>query len=188
MLYRYVVITLFMGLFSSCAQKVYQKEDYTFYDKTFKLDASSGLRTDGVYVLDRIWTDENGGITKQPKEHRFYKFYEGGQCNLTLDPSGEIKTKEEYIAAVSKDFVIKKSTLFEGYYKLKDDRIVIQSVVVPRKQFEYKYGYVDHDSLIIVKATTEGSGKFDDSYFTAYYKEYYVFVPLAVKNVAQPQW
>jgi len=177
-----------MGLFSSCAQKVYQKEDYTFYDKAFKLDVSSGLRTDGVYVLDHIWTDENGGTTKQPKEHRFYKFYKGGQCNLTLEPSGEIKTKEEYISAVSKDFVSKKSTLFEGYYKLEKNKIVLQSVVVPRRQFEYKYGFVEQDNLIIVKATTEGKGKFEDKYFTHYYKEYYVFVPLGIKNEGQPQW
>lgn len=186
--YRYIAMIWFLGLFSSCAQKVYQKEDYTFYDKSFKLNASAALRTDGIYVVDHIWTDENGGTTKQPKEHRFYKFYTSGQCNLTLDPANEIKTKEDYINAVGKDFSIKKNTLFEGYYKLENNKIIIQSVVVPRKQFEYKYGYVDQDSLIIIKATNEGKGKFGDKYFTAYYKEYYVFVPLGIKNESEPQW
>lgn len=44
------------------------------------------------------------------------------------------------------------------------------------------------DSLIIVKATSEGKGKFDDIYFTQTYKEFYVFVPLDIKNENDPQW
>jgi len=189
MLYRYIVVMiLFLGIFSSCAQKVYKKEDYTFYDTSFRLHASSPLRTDGVYVLDRIWTDENGGTTKQPKDHCFYKFYIQGQCNLTLDPENSIKTKDDYRTAVSKNLSQRKNTLFEGYYKLENNRIILQSVVVPRRQFEYKYGYVENDSLVIVKVTTDGKGKFDDKYFTGYYKEYYVFVPLGIKNEAEPKW
>ncbi|MCD0467207.1 hypothetical protein [Flavobacterium sp. ENC] len=179
---------LFIGLCASCTPKVYQKNDYTFYDQTFILDASSGLRTDGVYVLDHIRTEENGGTVRQPKEHRFYKFYSTGQCNLTLDPSGVIKTKTDYSEAVSKDFTLKKNTLFEGYYRLENNRIIIQSIVVPRKQFEYKYGYLEQDNLILVQATTEGKGKFDDRYFTGFYKEYYVFMPLDIKKESEPQW
>ena len=179
---------LFLCLLFSCTKKIYQKSDYTFYDKTFILDVSSGLRTDGVYVLDQIWTDENGGTFKKPKEHRFYKFYQTGQSNLTIDPTHKITTKEEYINNLSKDFLPKKSILFEGYYKLTDNKIIIQSLVVPRQQFEYKYGYVEKDSLMLVASTTKGKGQFRDEYFAAVYKEYYVFVPLGIKNENEPQW
>ena len=186
--FRIFIVLLFFGLFFSCSQKIYQKTDYPFYDSTFKLNASSALRTDGVYVLDHIWTDENGGTTKPPKEHRFYKFYATGQSNLTLDPSNEIKTKEQYLETLNGDYSIKNKTLFEGYYKLEKNKIVIQSVVVPRQQFEYKYGYLEKDTLIIVKSTTDGRGKFEDKNFTKTYKEYYVFMPLDIKNGKDPQW
>ena len=184
---KYLIVIFFLSLFLSCARKIYQKTDYTFYDKSFKLDTLSGLRTDGVYVLDQIWTNQNGGTFKKPKEHRFYKFYVSGQCNLTIDPTHEIKTKSDYVNAVSKDSV-KKYTLFEGYYKLKSNKVIIQGLVVPRQQFEYKYGFVEKDSLIIVKSTTQGKGQFLDANFTLAYKEYYVFIPLNIKNEGEPQW
>ena len=62
-----VILLLFLGLFFACAKKIYQKNDYAFYDNAFKLDTSSALRSDGVYVLNDIWTDENGGTAKPPK-------------------------------------------------------------------------------------------------------------------------
>ncbi|WP_125721800.1 hypothetical protein [Flavobacterium ustbae] len=185
---QYAVIVLLVMLVFSCAGKIYMKEDYTFYNSNFRLDQSASLRTDGVYVLQSIWTAENGGILKQPKDHRFYKFYATGQCNLSLDSSFEIKTEKDYADAVSKDFLMQKNTLFQGYYKLSADRIAIESRVVPRHQFEYKYGYVKKDSLIIVKAGNSKKGTFDDSNFPEYYKEYYVFKPLALPNENQPQW
>lgn len=179
---------LFMLVFSSCAPKIYQKRDYTFYNKAFNLDSSSLLRTDGVYVLNRIWTDENGGTVKQPQNHLFYKFYNTGQCNLTVDLSNEIKTEKEYQNAVNKDLQKQNNTLFQGYYKISQPKIIIQRKVTPRKLFEYKYGYIEKDTLIIVKSTIEGKGEFDTKYFTGYYKEYYVFVPLQIKNEGEPQW
>lgn len=182
------IVILFLGLFFSCGKKLYQKNDFPFYDEAFKLEASSVLRTDGVYVLDHIWTDENGGTTKPPKNHTFYKFYKTGQCNLTLDLSNEIKSKEDYFNVINKDFEEKKNTLFEGYYKLQNNKIVIQSAVVPRQQFEFKYGYVEKDSLILVKSTIDRKGKFDDKHFTKNYKEYYIFMPLDIKNERDPKW
>ena len=187
MQFRFCCMLLLLGLFSSCAQKLYQKNYYSFYDEGFTISPGSAVRTDGVYVLDRIWTDENGGTTKQPKEHRFYKFYATGQSNLTLDPENSIKTDQDYITAVKKDFIKKDHTLFEGYFKQQGNKLIIQSVVVPRKQFEYKYGYVEGNNFVIVKSTHEGKGKFDDKYFTDYYKEYYVFHPLNIIE-GTPQW
>lgn len=148
-------------LFNSCSEKIYQKEDYSFYNKTFKVDPSSLLRTDGIYILSWIWTNENGGVLKQTNDHRFYKFYSTGQCNLTLDLDLKIKTEQDYVEEVEKDFLPIKQTLFQGYYKLSGEKIIMQSRVVPRKQFEYKYGYIKKDSLIIVKVATQGKGAFD---------------------------
>jgi len=182
------LIMVFVLVFSSCSPKIYQKGDYTFYNKAFNLDSSSLLRTDGVYVLDRIWTDEKGGTVKQPQNHIFYKFYKTGQCNLTVDLSDEIKTEKEYLNTVIKDLEKQNITLFQGYYKISEPKIIIQRRVTPRRLFEYKYGYVEKDTLIIVKSTIEGKGNFDTKYFTEYYKEYYVFVPLQIKNEGEPQW
>lgn len=185
--YQVVFVIVFLELFFSCAKNIYQKDDFPFYDPAFKLAASSELKTNGVYVLDRIWTNENGGAYKQPKEHRFYKFYTTGQCNLTLDLSHQIKTNEDYGNAVNKDLLL-KNTLFEGYYKIENNKVVIQRRVVPRRQFEYLYGYIERDSLIIVKSTIEGKGKFHEKDFSQTYREYYIFLPLEIKNEKAPQW
>lgn len=184
----WLFIIPFVLVFFSCSPKIYQKGDYTFYNKAFSLDSSSLLRTDGVYVLDRIWTDENGGTVKQPQNHLFYKFYNTGQCNLTVDLSNEIKTEKEYQNTISKDLEKQNNTLFQGYYKISQPKIIIQSRVTPRGLFEYKYGYIEKDTLIIVKSTIEGKGGFDTKYYTGYYKEYYVFVPLQIQNEGEPQW
>ena len=68
-------MVLLLGFFSSCGTKHFSKKDYTFFDESFKPEPASLLRMDGVYVLSKIWTNENGGIEKEPKEHKFYKFY-----------------------------------------------------------------------------------------------------------------
>jgi len=183
-----IVLMILLLIFSSCSPKIYQKEDYPFYNKSFHLDTSSALRTDGVYVLDHIWTDQNGGTVKKPENHIFYKFYKTGQCNLTVDLSNEIKTEKQYQNVINIDFDKQSSTLFQGYYKISEPKIIIQRRVTPRKLFEYKYGYLEKNTLIIVKSTIDGRGKFDDKYYTGYYKEYYVFVPLETKNEGQPQW
>jgi hypothetical protein len=179
-----VCMLLILSLFTSCAQKHFSGADYTFYEKGFRLDPSSSLRADGIYILDRIWTDENGGTEEDANEHKFYKFYKTGQCNMILDLENKIKTEEHYVSAIQKDADQNKmGTLFEGYYKLQEDRIVIQRILHPVKQFEYKYGYVLKDTLVLVKSTIEGKGEFKDKFFTDYYKEYYVFKPLDNKAI-----
>ena len=37
---------------------MYVKEDYTLYEQDFKRNPISQLRTDGVYVLENIWTKD----------------------------------------------------------------------------------------------------------------------------------
>lgn len=186
---------LLFGLFS-CAQKLYVKDDYTLYDKNFLLQDNSLLKTNGIYVLESIWTQENGGTERKPneKEHMFYKFYKTGQVNLTVDLNNTIKTEQDYIERIKKDFEEynqgEKKTLFEGYYKLKENKIVIQRKVVPRRQFNYRYGYVEENKIIIVSSTHLGNGKFDDKHFTKFYRETYRFMPLTTEKTEslKPYW
>jgi hypothetical protein len=183
---KYAMIIL-LGLFFSCGAQHFSKKDYTFYDKDFRLPPNAVLRTDGVYVLESIWTDDNGGTTKKPDVHKFYRFYNTGQCNLILDVDNKISTPQHFAEAV-KAASNRDKTLFEAYYKLKADKIIIEGVKAqPVKQFEYKYGYVVNNELVIVKATIDGKGKFDDKYFTDYYKEHYRFVHLDNLN-DYPNW
>ena len=67
------ILVLILSTFS-CAQKYYEKDDYTFYDTKFKLDSNSLLRTDGVYVIEKIETDENGGRQQFLKKQPFIGF------------------------------------------------------------------------------------------------------------------
>ena len=189
-----LTLLVFMFILNSCGQKFYTKQDYSFFDKNFVLNANATLKTDGVYVLQSIWSDENGGVFKTLESPKFYKFYKTGQSNLTLCDKN-IKSDQDYVNLVRNGVIDseknKKSlgTLFQGYYKLQDNRIVIQSVNAPLRQFTYSYGFVESDKLIIVKKTIEGHGKFDDQYFTNYYKETYLFKPLNNINPdVAPNW
>lgn len=184
-------IMIFSIGFFSCSKKMYVKDDYTFYKPNFHLSDNSKLRTDGVYVLENIWTKDS---ERKPTEHIFYKFYETGQSNLTVDLNHEINSKEEYISSIKNqinstnktDF----TTHFEGYYNLKENKIIIQSVNVPRNLFNYNYGFIQDGELIIVKETISGKGKFEDKFFTDYYKATYKFLPLDKKQLEnlQPGW
>lgn len=177
--------------FFSCSKKMYVKDDYTFYDQKFKIDPNSPLRTDGVYVLESIWTKDS---ERKADEHQFYKFYKNGQSNLTVDINHEINSEEEYIESILKQ--VKNTnqdefkTHFESYYKLEGNKIVIQRVSIPRNIFTYNYGFVEKDKLILVKETIDGKGKFDNKYFTDYYKATYKFLPLDYEKLEnlKPGW
>lgn len=192
---KLTIMILLFGLFS-CTQKLYVKEDYSLYDKNFFFPENSSLKTNGVYVLESIWTNENGGKERNPneKEHMFYKFYQTGQVNLTVDLDNTIKTEQDYIERINQDFIQykkgEKHTLFEGYYKLKGDKIVIQRKVVPRKQYNYRYGYLQDGKLIIVTSTHLGKGEFDEKHFTNFYKETYRFKPFSTAKLEsqKPYW
>jgi hypothetical protein len=189
-----LTLVVFMFILNSCGQKFYTKQDYSFFDKNFVLNADAALKTEGVYVLESIWSDENGGVFKSTESAKFYKFYKSGQSNLTLFDKN-IKSDQDFLKLIENGVLDseknKKSlgTLFQGYYKLQNSRIVIQSVNASLRQFSYSYGFVENDKLIIVKKTTEGGGSFDDQYFTNYYKETYLFKPLNNINPdVVPNW
>lgn len=184
-------IMLFSIAFFSCSKNVYVKHDYPFYQEKFQLPPGVNLRTDGVYVLETIWSEN---AEKKPTEHIFYTFFETGQSNLTIDINKEINTENEYIESIKNHIEQTKKndfkTHFEGYYKVDSNKIVIQSVNVPRRLFVYNYGFIEKDKLILVKETIDGKGKFDDKYFTNYYKATYRFIPLdktKTKNLI-PGW
>lgn len=186
-----VWIMIFSIGFFSCSKNVYVKNDYTFYKQNFLLSSNSKLRTDGVYILERIWTKDS---ERKVTEHIFYKFYENGQSNLTIDLDNEIKTEKEYLKSIKNHIYSTNkadfTTHFEGYYNLEKDKIVIQSVNIPRNILVYNYGFIEDEKLILVKETTDGKGKFEDKYFTDYYKATYIFLPLDKTQLANlaPGW
>lgn len=177
-----------MNLLSCYTNKFYSKNDYSLYQRDFHLSDSALLRTDGVYLQTRIWTDENGGKERIPKEKKIYKFYNTGQANMILDIDNSLKTNQQYIDALNARINKVTPTLFEGYYQLNGKRMVIQSVNPPRNMFSYTYAVLESNKLIIVKSTIKGKGKIDDKFFTDYYKEYYIFVPTGDEFYMQPNW
>lgn len=172
--------------FASCGKKLYQKADYPFYTDRVDANANPALKTDGVYILDRIVP--NGTTAKAPTDIQFYKFYPGGQSNLFIDTANTIRSDADYIRLVAKDTVQKKRTLFEGYYRTAHQKIVIQGVNIPRHQFDYEYGYLKRDTLIIVKSSHLGNGTFKEKNLSGNYREYYIFKPLKQLTGLVPTW
>jgi len=187
----FMVLCMLAGLCSCNFQRHYVKDDYPFYQHGYLLPKTTLLKTNGVYVLDRIVTSETDSWGKQPKERLSYKFYPGGQVNLIVDLDDKLKRPENYQdafnEAISRNEAAKSATLFEGYYRLNGDRLVIQRMSTPRKQFEYTYALVRENELIVVKSTIERSGKIANKYFTNYYKAYYRFLPTDT-NYVVPNW
>lgn len=187
-----ICLLVFSSLISCNTHKRYFQSDYSFYDKNFQSDPASLLRKDGIYVQQKIRTNENGGKETIPTERKIYKFYKGGQANIVLDPTKKLKTAEDYIHAFNNR--IKESreqspaTLFERYYREEGNRLVIQAVNKPLNQFYYEYALLEKDALIIVKSTIEGKGKIEDKYYTDYYKEIYKFIPTGETAFLEPNW
>lgn len=168
------------------------KADYSLYNPDFELVNTSPLRTDGVYVLVKIWTNQNGGTERVATERKIYKFYPGGQVNLILDPEHKLTTGEAYVQAFNEGIEESKkkgsATLFEGYYKIENDKMVLQRWVTPRKQFSYDYFLLEKDDIIIgISSTINGKGQIAAKYFTEYYKAYYSFIPTE-DNYSIPNW
>ena len=178
-------------MFFSCGPKFYSKKEYSFYNEDFVLPENSPLQTDGFYVLESSWSKRDD-VTTKPVNYQVYKFFKKGQSNVLLTDS--LKNPEEYVTAMQKqiqEYGKNKNeyTLFQGYFKLQGNKIIIQEVNAVIRQFSYRYGYVENNKLIIVKTTTDGNGQFNDKYFTDYFKSTYVFVPFekAEKELI-PNW
>lgn len=185
-------LLLLYSLTGCNTQKKYFQKDYSFYDRNFHPDPASLLRSDGVYVQEKIRTNEQGGKERVPAERKIYKFYKGGQANMILDPDRRVETTTDYATAfnvrIRESTAEKKRTLFERYYKYDGNRMVIQAVNTPRNQFYYEYALLEKDGLILVKSTHRGGGEIKDKYYTDYYKEYYRFVPTGENGYLEPNW
>ncbi|EFK56036.1 hypothetical protein ACFU8T_04685 [Sphingobacterium spiritivorum] len=188
-----LLVTGICAAFVACnSYKFYQNKDYSFYQPDFRLSDTSMLRTDGVYVLQEIWTSQRDTKrTVTAKEREIYKFYPAGQVNMVLDPEDTTSRKGTYAAAFNNsiaDQIAKKSrTLFQSYYKTEGDRLVVQRMNTPLAQFNYTYFTVKKDTLIQVSSTIDGGGQIRDKYYTDYYKAYYIFVPVK-DTFTPPNW
>ena len=78
-------IMIFSIGFFSCSKKMYVKDDYSFYKQNFQLPSDSKLRTDGVYVLDSIWTKDS---ERKATEHQFYKFFKNSPLGTAAAAGG----------------------------------------------------------------------------------------------------
>jgi hypothetical protein len=187
------LLLILLWLISGCTfQKRYIKEDYSFYSEDFKLGSITPIRTDGVYVSDKIEIDATSGKQTMRKDKRVYKFYPTGQVNMVLDLNNELKSDEDYRKAFNRRIteisMSKAATLFEGYYQIKENKMVIQFVNQPLRQFYYTYAYLAEKQFIIVNKTHVGRGKIKDKYYTSNYKESYRFEPKTVDDYLEPNW
>ncbi|RKS26003.1 hypothetical protein CLV94_1054 [Flavobacterium endophyticum] len=185
-------IMLLAVAFFSCSKSMYTKQDYRLFEENFLLSPNTPLRTDGVYVLESVWNKDTG--ERKADEHIFYKFYNTGQANLTVDLDKSINTSQEYLESIKKHIASTNKggfkTHLEGYYHLEGNKIVIERITVPRDVAVYSYGYVENGKLVIVTETIEGKGKLNDKYFTDFYKATYVFLPLEKSELEnlKPGW
>jgi len=173
-MYR-IIILIFtvVWLISGCTSpKRYARNDYSFYRSNFKLDSTALLHTDGVYVLEKIVTDQNRDKQEGLKEKKVYKFYPTGQVNMVIDDN----------------LIASRGTLFEGYYRINNNKLVIQSVNQPLRQFYYSYAYITNQQMVIVLKTHLGRGKMKDKYYHSSYKEYYRFEPNSNRDYTIPGW
>ncbi|TCD00527.1 hypothetical protein [Pedobacter psychroterrae] len=175
------LLLVLVWLFAGCNfKKYYVRDDYSFYSKEFQLDKASLLQTDGVYLSDK------------KEVATIYKFYPTGQVNMLVDPNHELKTDNDYMKAfnrrISDPSPSGRATLFEGYYRIKDDKVVIQFMNQPRRQFYYSYAYLTKGQLVIVKTTHIGRGKMDEKHYQTNYRAVYQFEPGSVNGYLPPNW
>lgn len=175
-------------LFPGCiSRKHYQQKDYSFYAKDFTLDNSALLQTDGVYISEQ--TDQHREVQKDKK---LYKFYPGGQVNMIINDQNELNTTADYSNAFNRSndrtLLAKRGTLFEGYYRMAGDRIVLQLMNQPLRQFYYVYAFLKDNQMVVVRSTHEGKGKMEDQYFNSAYQEVYHFEKASGAVFTSPNW
>ncbi|WP_130736773.1 hypothetical protein [Flavobacterium sp. J27] len=187
-----IALLFLVFAFNSCSSKFYSKKDYSFYNQNFELDKESLLKTNGIYVLDSVWSQSSTEIPMEKNIKKVcYIFYKTGQSNMIIS---EKEDDLDYKQFVLNDFNRSKNnknvgTLFQGYYKLKNNKIVIEKVNTSLRRFNYSYGYLENEKLIIVKPNSlQGEGNFEDKYFLDTYKEIYTFIPVEDLDSILPYW
>ncbi|MBT0964101.1 hypothetical protein [Denitromonas iodatirespirans] len=185
------LIFAYAFLVASCAPVFYSKENYPFYDKDFLLDKRALLRTDGFYVPE-AGLDSGGEKLTQAGKYEVYKFYKTGQASFVLMDS--LQGNDKYFDAMQRQIDKygngkREYTLFQGYYRVRNDQIVIQQVNVTTGNFIYLYGFVENNRLSIIKRTIDGDGKFLEDSFSNPYRMTYIFSPYArAEEGLTPNW
>ncbi|SEW51070.1 hypothetical protein [Chitinophaga arvensicola] len=181
----FVTFLLFILTATACkTQHFYRQEEYSFYQKNFPLPDTALLRTDGVYVLDVIRTGDTAR-TIASADRQIYKFYPGGQVNLVLNRYDSLESADDYRDAFNKRPAGR--TLFQGYYKVTGNKLVIQQMSTPRAQFYYSYFRLTPDSIIQVSSTLQGKGTIKARHYTGNYEALYRYVPVDGVFVT-PNW
>jgi hypothetical protein len=172
-------------------QRFYNYRDYSFYSPMQVNPGKLALRTDGVYILDEIITDGNGEQSKTASVAEIFKFYDGGQVNQVLSPKKSL-TADECVEVfndrIAKRLKTSTPTQFEGYYRQKNDSIVVQQISTPTRQLYYTYGYVNNGALIIVSQTHATSGKLAAKHYNNNYKAVYRFIYTGKSGYLAPNW
>jgi len=192
---KYVFALTFLYIVSvlqGCVnQKFYNHRDYSFYSPMQVNPSKIALRTDGVYILDEIITDSKEEQSKTASVTHIFKFYDGGQVNKVLSQKRSL-TADECVEVfndrIAKRLKTSTPTLFEGYYRQRNDSIVVQQMSTPTRQFYYTYGYVNNGALIIVSQTHVTSGEFAAKYYNNNYKAVYRFIYTGKSRYLAPDW
>jgi len=187
-----LILLYIVSVLQGCVnQKFYNNRDYSFYSPMQVNPSKFALRTDGVYILDEIITDSKGEQSKTASVTDIFKFYDGGQVNKALSPKKSL-TAEECIEVfndrIAKRMKTSTPTLFEGYYRQKNDSIVVQQMSTPTRQFYYSYGYVNNGALTIVSQSHVTSGKLAAKYYNNNYKAVYRFMYTGKSKYLAPDW
>ena len=175
-------------LVSACMPVFLYQKDYSFYDADFALSANSVLRTDGFYVFEGM-AGQQGNIVDTPEVYEVYKFYKSGQVNFLLTDT--LQENGVYLDAMKDQIEAGEAgrTLFQGYYKIYGDKIIIEQVNTVTTNFIYSYALVDHDTLTVVKKTIEGGGAFSADYFSGKSTLVYRFTPdEKAESELSPNW
>lgn len=175
---KWFQITLIMVAFISCnPYKYYTKKDFEFYQENFQ---QKGIlpKTQGVYVLEKVWTKRNGYINdhKYKDYIHFYKFFKTGQQNSYLIPKKEFNSSfSEIVTKEAQNYKNGDRTLFQGYYKLKKDYIILENVNSALNNFYYSHGKIENDTLTIISTENSSLKEFDESKLNFLVKHVYVF-------------
>jgi hypothetical protein len=186
-----VLMVLCFCLLSCNPYKRYRGGDYSFYDKRPAAGASALLRTDGVYVSDNANSNTGDKSRRPATPKKIYKFYPTGQVNMILDIDGRLTNADDYVEAfnqaIKTNMARPAATLFEGYYRLQGNKLVLEQVVTPIQQFTYTYAALQPDGIAVYAVTHEGKGNLKDKYYKNGYTAFYKFIPVKGGFIT-PDW
>lgn len=158
--------------------KYYAKNDFQFYREGF-IQEGSLPRTQGVYVLDKVYTKRDGYITdhKFKTYTHFYKFFKTGQHNAWLVPTEKFDGNYSAFVRNQTSSPVRSGTLFQGYFKLKDDHIILENVNAALGKLYYTHGKISEDHLEIISTVNDNIKDFDESKLNYLVIYTYVFKP-----------